>query len=423
MFNVINSGFQWFTGLGSNGILCVALLIIGLVLGLKVGDAIRSALTATVGFIGLNLTVDMLIAQMSPATMAMVERMNWNLDVMDVGWGLMGMAWGQPASGAVIIALIVTNILLIFSKFTKTLMVDFWNYWSFAACGAILYGATENAIFAVLGACIYMAVSLKWADKVGPNYQEFYGIPGCTWPTGAIIAPAMIGIPVVRLLQKIPGIKSVKADPETMQEKMGIFGEPIVIGAVLGMIIGAIAGFDVRRILLLGFNMAAVMILMPRMIQIMMEGLISISDQAKVFTGKYMKGREVWIGIDASTIMGNPATMSSILIMTPIVTFMSIIPGNRMLATASLVAVPWFIIGITSYAKENIFHICLAAFVVFAVYFWCATALAGAHTQIAHIVGYTFPEGTNLISSLSEGGNPITFILYKILDLIGLCKV
>lgn len=93
MFDVINQGFQWFTGLGSNGILCVALLIIGLVLGLKVGDAIRSALTATVGFIGLNLIVDMLIAQMSPATMAMVERMHWNLDVVDIGWGLMGMAW------------------------------------------------------------------------------------------------------------------------------------------------------------------------------------------------------------------------------------------------------------------------------------------------------------------------------------------
>ena len=419
MFDIINQGFQWFTGLGSNGILAVALFIIGKVLGLKFGDAIRSALTATVGFIGLNLIVDMLIAQMSPATMAMVERMNWNLDIVDVGWGLMGMAWGQPASGMVIIALIATNILLIFTRFTKTLMVDFWNYWSFAACAALIYGATGNVIFTVLAACIYMAVSLKWADKVGPNYQEFYGIPGCTWPTGAVIAPAMIGIPIVKLLQKIPGIRSVKADPETMQEKMGLFGEPIVIGAILGMLIGFIAGYDVRNILLLGFNMAAVMILLPRMIQIMMEGLISISDQAKIFTGKYMKGREVWIGIDASTIMGNPATMSSILIMTPIVTFMSIIPGNRMLATASLVAVPWFIIGITSYAKENILHICLASVVVFAIYFWCATAMAGAHTHIAEIVGYTLPEGTKLISSLSEGGNPITFVLYKILDLLG----
>lgn len=422
MFDTINKGFQWFTGLGSNGILCVALLIIGLVLGLKIGDAVRSALTATVGFIGLNLIVDMLIAQMSPATMAMVERMHWNLDVVDVGWGLMGMAWGQPASGMVIIALIATNIALIFLRFTKTLMVDFWNYWSFAACAALIYGATGNVVFTVLAACIYMAVSLKWADTVAPKYQEFYGIPGCSWPTGAIIAPAMIGIPVVKLLQKIPVIKDIKADPETMQRRMGIFGEPIVIGAVLGMLIGVIAGYDVRKVLLLGFNMAAVMILLPRMIQIMMEGLITISDQAKEFTAKYMKGREVWIGIDASTIMGNPATMSAILIMTPIVTFMSIIPGNRMLATASLVAVPWFIIEITAYAKENILHICLAAMVVFAIYFWCATAMAGAHTEIAKIVGSELPEGTSLISSLSEGGNPITFILYKILDLLGFVK-
>ena len=95
MFEMINSGFQWFTGMGSNGILAVALLVIGMILGLKPGQAIRAALTATVGFIGLNLVVGMLIDQMTPATLAMVERMNWDLDIVDVGWGLMAMAWGN----------------------------------------------------------------------------------------------------------------------------------------------------------------------------------------------------------------------------------------------------------------------------------------------------------------------------------------
>ena len=106
------------------------------------------------------------------------------------------------------------------------------------------------------------------------------------------------------------------------------------------------------------------------------------------------------------------------MIMTPIVTAMSIIPGNRMLAVASLVAVPWFIIPLAYYAKDNILHTCIAAFAVFCVYFLCATALAGAHTNIAHICG-SLANGNTLTSCLSEGGNPITWIIYKLLQIFG----
>jgi PTS system galactitol-specific IIC component len=148
--------------------------------------------------------------------------------------------------------------------------------------------------------------------------------------------------------------------------------------------------------------------------------LLTISGAASEFTQKYMKGRKIWIGIDASTILGHPATLSSILILTPIVTFMSLIPGNQMLAVASLVAIPWFVIPMTSYAKGNVLHIVLSCIVVFAVYFWCATALAGAHTNLALITGFQLPEGAELIGSLSEGGNPITWILVKIGEMLGL---
>ena len=87
-----------------------------------------------------------------------------------------------------------------------------------------------------------------------------------------------------------------------------------------------------------------------------------------------------------------------------------------MLAVASLVAVPWFIIPLAYYAKDNILHTLIAAIVVFAVYFWCATALAAAHTNIAYICG-SLDSTNTLTSCLSEGGNPITWIIYKILQI------
>mgnify|MGYP001394498063 FL=1 len=89
----LNNVFMWITGLGGSGILAIALFILGMIFGVGVGKSLRSALTSAVGFIGLNLVVDLLTSVMGPATTAMVERLGWHLDIVDVGWGLIGMAW------------------------------------------------------------------------------------------------------------------------------------------------------------------------------------------------------------------------------------------------------------------------------------------------------------------------------------------
>ncbi len=416
----IYAGFTWITTLGGGGILAIALFLLGLLFKVGVGKAFRSAVTSAVGFIGLFYVVNDLIAIMGPLTAAMAERLGWQLKIVDVGWGLIGMAWGSPVAPLVIITAIVLNILLILTRFTKTLMIDFWNYWSFAAAGALAYGATQNVLFSVLTAAIYMAVCWKVADLVARNYQEYYHMPGLTWPTGAVIPPIIIGYPVIKLLQKIPGIKNLKADPEYIQEKFGVLGEPVVIGFVIGILLGILAWQPANVVIVDALHMAAVLVLVPRMIQVLMEGLLAISDGAQEFTQKYFKGREIYIGIDASTIMGHPATLSAILIMTPVVLFMSLLPGNQLLAVASLAAIPWFLIPLTSYAKGNVVHIVLAGIVVFAVYFWAATGLSGAHTALGHITGFSFPEGAEMIGSLSEGGNFITWIMVEISKLFGL---
>ncbi|MDD3745998.1 MAG: hypothetical protein PHD70_05935 [Anaerostipes sp.] len=410
------------SSLGSNGILPIGLFVLALVFRMKISDAIRAALTGTVGMVGMNLTTDMLVAKMTPATEAMVHRLGWNLSIVDTGWSLISYAWGSPVGGILIVVGIVLNLILLVTNFTKTLMIDFWNYWSFLACGALIYGATENVPCAIIATSIYMIITWKWSDIVAPIFQEASGMEACTWPTGAIIAPAMIGFPVIKLCQKIPGLKDVKADPDSLQEKFGIFGETMVMGFIIGVIIGILAAFDPVNIFLLGVNMGAVMILLPRMIAIMMEGLLPIAGAAQEFCEKRLHGKKIWIGIDASTLMGNSCNMTVIMLMTPIVTAMSIIPGNKMLAVASLVAIPWFIIPLAYYAKDNVVHTLIAAIVVFAVYFLCATALAEAHTNIAYICG-SLKNTNTLTSCLSEGGNPITWIMYQLLKVIGLATV
>ena len=108
------------SSLGANGILPIMLLILGLIFGLKFTEALRAALTGACGMVGMNLVTDMLVAKMSPATTAMVERLGWQLDIVDTGWSLINYGWGAPAAGILIIMGIGLNLLLLFTNFTKT---------------------------------------------------------------------------------------------------------------------------------------------------------------------------------------------------------------------------------------------------------------------------------------------------------------
>lgn len=98
------------------------------------------------------------------------------------------------------------------------------------------------------------------------------------------------------------------------------------------MIIGALAGYTVPKMLTLGVQMAAVLKIMPKMVALFMEGLTPIADATKEFTGKYLGGREVNIGMDAALVVGNSSVMSTSLLMIPITLLIGVIlPGNKVL--------------------------------------------------------------------------------------------
>ncbi|MBR7336851.1 PTS galactitol transporter subunit IIC, partial [Klebsiella pneumoniae] len=81
-----------------------------------------------------------------------------------------------------------------------------------------------------------------------------------------------IGLLFDKIIDKIPGVNRIHIDPENVQKKMGIFGEPMMVGTILGVLLGIIAGYDFKHILLLGISIGGVMFILPRMVRILMEG-------------------------------------------------------------------------------------------------------------------------------------------------------
>ncbi|MFK5280985.1 PTS transporter subunit IIC, partial [Lacticaseibacillus paracasei] len=124
-------------------------------------------------------------------------------------------------------------------------------------------------------------------------------------PHGTSAYMGIFAKPIDDLIEHIPGLNKITITSKTVEEKFGVLGQPSIIGAILGVIIGLLAKFPVGKSLQLGIQMAAVMVLMPVVVKFIMEGLIPISKGAKVIMDKHFKGGNFTIGMDPALLLGN----------------------------------------------------------------------------------------------------------------------
>lgn len=270
-------GLQWFVDLGSIVVLPILIFIFGMVLGAKPAKAFQSALTVGVGFVGLNLVIDLLSTSLGSAAQAMVERFGLSLTTIDVGWpAAAAISYGTILGTLTIPIGVILNIVLIVFGLTKTLNIDVWNFWHGAFVASLIYALTGNFWMGLLAAVIYLMMMLLFADILGPVIKKFYGFPNITFPHGTAVPGFIFALPFNWLFDRIPGIKDWKADPETIQKKFGIFGDSTVMGFIIGLVIGVLAGYDVAGVGQLAVKTGAVMVLMPKMVALLMEGLTPI---------------------------------------------------------------------------------------------------------------------------------------------------
>src|SRR5690606_14996890 len=149
---------------------------------------------------------------------------------------------------------------------------------------------------------LLLLIRLAMADRAQPLYDDYSGLATFSLPHGSSAPYALFAIALSAAFERIPGLRDWKADPDTIQERFGVLGESTVLGAVLGLIIGLLGyGFDDPRadsiaILGLAVNLAAAMYLLPKMVAVLMEALIPISEGAQEVVRRRFPGRNVYIG-------------------------------------------------------------------------------------------------------------------------------
>ncbi|MBM7541336.1 PTS galactitol transporter subunit IIC [Amphibacillus cookii] len=407
---------QGFLDLGATVILPVVIFLLGLLFGQKPSKAFRSGLTIGVAFVGIFLVVDLLVNNLGPAAQGMVERFGIDLNVIDVGWpAAASISWASPIAAFMIPVGILLNIIMLVTKTTKTMNVDIWNFWHFTFIGAMVHTYTGSLIQGIIAALLFEIACLKVADYTAPMLEDYFGLPGISIATGSTISYAPIGIPLVKLIQKIPGLNKLNADPDTIQKRFGLFGEGIFMGLILGITLGLLAGYEIGQVIEIGMAMAAVMVLMPRMVKILMEGLTPVSESAREFLQKRFGAQKIYIGLDAAVAIGHPAVISTALILVPITVAIAVfLPGNNLLPFGDLATIPFIVAFIVGAARGNIVHSVLVGTVVIALSLYIATDVAVIHTEMAVDANFNMPEGTNLISSIDQGGNVINYIIYRL---------
>lgn len=411
---------QYVLGFGPTVLLPLVLFFLALFFKVKPAKALRSSLIVGIGFVGIYAIFDILTSNVGPAAQAMVERTGISLPVVDLGWPpLAAITWGSPIAPFVIPLTMLINVAMLALNKTRTVDVDMWNYWHFALAGTLVYYSTGSFFLGLSAAAIAAIVVLKLADWSAPLVAKYFGLEGISLPTLSSVVFFPIGLLFDKIIDKIPGVNRIHIDPENVQKKMGIFGEPMMVGTILGVLLGIIAGYDFKHILLLGISIGGVMFILPRMVRILMEGLLPLSEAIKKYLNAKYPGRDdLFIGLDIAVAVGNPAIISTALILTPISVFIAfLLPGNKVLPLGDLANLAVMASMIVLACRGNIFRAVITAIPVIVADLWIATKIAPFITGMAKDVNFKMAEGSSgQVSSFLDGGNPFRFWLLEIFN-------
>lgn len=412
-FQPVINFFDFVQGLGVSVMMAIVISLLGMAFGTGVGKSIRAGLTVGVGFTGLNLVINELLGtNLGPAAQEMIARYGLELQAIDIGWpATAAIAFGSTVGIIIIPVGLLVNVLMLLTNTTQTVNVDIWDYWHFAFTGALAAIVTGNVVIGVIVAALNMVIIMVLADYTAPYVEESLDLPGVSLPHGFSTAYAPIALVLNKIIDMIPIVRDINFDVKKAQEKFGVFGEPILVGGVLGLIIGTLAGYSIQNILTLAVSLSAVLVLIPKMASLLMEGLVPISDAASDWIQKNFENRgKIYIGLDSAVGVGHPITMAVALILVPVSIFLAVLlPGNIVMPFGDLGTLPWMFVLITPIVRNNGFRALVIGFLSLVTGLYMASDLAPLMTTAANNVNFNMPEGATLVSSIVDGANPMTW--------------
>jgi len=384
------SVINYILGLGAAVFLPVVMIIIGLCMKMKLKKAIIAGLTLGIAFTGMNVILGFMFNSISPAASAFVENTGLQLTSIDVGWSPMSaIAWAWPYAILLFPLQIGINLIMLALKLTDCLNVDLWNVWGKIFTATMVAAVTGSIPLGFVAAAVQVIIELKSADASQKELYRITKIPGVACSHYMTIQAAILA-PINRLLDFIPGINKVNVNAQQLKAKIGIFGENSVMGFIVGALIAAFAGYDLKGILTTAVQVATALVLFPMVAKLFMQALAPIADATSTMMKKKFKGREIYIGLDWPFLAGQSEIWVAAIILVPIELVLAVIMSkaglNNVIPLAGIINVV-VIVPALIVTGGNLIRMIILGIVATPIYLAVASSFSPIITNLAKTVG------------------------------------
>lgn len=406
----LETSINYILNLGAAVFVPLLMLLIGLGMRMKFRDAFTAALTLGIAFTGMNILIDFMMNSMGTAAGAMAENTGINLPAVDIGWpGMASISWAWPAAFLLFPVQIVVNILMLVTKQTKTLNVDMWNVWNKIFTAVLVSYFTDSVILGLAAGALVVFLELKLGDAFAPEVERLTGIPGVTVPH-FISLIAVVLYPIDELLKKIPFFNR-QFDAEVLREKIGVFGENSVMGAIIGFALGLAANYGLAGALALGVEAATALVLFPMVSKLFSQALSPISEAVSDFMRARFGDQELYIGLDWPILGGRNELWVAVIITIPFLLIFSIIlPGNTVLPFAGIINLS-FVVGALLLTNGNLMRMIVHGIVSAPLFLYGATYFAPYITRLGQETGTVAVETGEMISWSTFEGPAFRYLL------------
>ncbi|MES0340920.1 MAG: PTS transporter subunit IIC [Candidatus Humimicrobiaceae bacterium] len=401
-------------------------LIIGFFSTRNVLINLKNSLFILLGFISLSILMTIFVNFFEPLTNTIIINSLKEYEIIDTGWLVTeAVAFNSEILLYIIIAIFILNMLMLFLRFTRTINIDLWGYWSFLLVGSIIFTITEIVWISILISVIVAAITFVLSDIYAHHIESYYGLRGISNPRANIICWAPFSHLINIILNKIPLIKRVHLFYEEIQYKLGVFSEPLVMGFILGFIIGIITHYRTLYLELIpnllyalssGIRLAVIMVLLPRAVNLLMKGMVPAVNNFRSLIRRRITRRTIYIGLDSIILVGHPSVIGLSVIIIPLTVYLStLLPGNRVLPSADLVIIPFLIVWAIILSKGDFFRSFISSAVIIPLVLWITTDMGELFTNF--FVKYDLDLVGNYasISSMGASSNIFFWMLLQII--------
>ena len=419
---------KFFDVFGASIVVPVMIFIVSLFLKVSPKRAFFSALRAGVGLTGFGWVISAFTPLVTKYIQQMVDTAGLNLPIVDIGWQTGSLTAFSSSIGLsfFVFGLLIELLLFLFGITRVFVPSNLWNNFGYMIWGTMAYAATGNFILSFAFMVFVLLYSLIMSEVVAERWSEYYRVKNATINSIhniETLIPALVLDPLWNLI----GINKVKLNPESLKTKLGIFGEPMTLGFLLGMIIGILGSLKNLASLeawggILGFAMslAAVMTIFPLITGVFASAFGPLAEAVEKNKKKEseeedgLADKKRWfIAVDDGVGFGEPATIIAGLILVPIMVLISLIlPGNRALPVVDLIAIPFMIEAMIAVSKGNILKAILNGIVWFSLGLYAASALGPIYTEAVQQYGSVLPAGVVLIMSFNLLAHPLTALVF-----------